>query len=175
MVTSAANPSAPSAAALNEVAIEKNTTVPRSAVERMAPPSQPGTSTHTTVTSAGPPTCSTAVDNATGSRASASTTASARPASISRSASDCTGTTPIVRLAPACRAAARDSDPDLPAPPMTATTGSTYDRTTRAVSAGAPHTSITDNDSSGGRSSGITAAIERPNSTAYPSAGTCSD
>src|SRR5919107_416857 len=124
MVTSAASPSAPSAAALKDVAIEKNTTVPPSAVDRIAPPSQPGTSTHTTVTSAGPPDASTAVDNATGSRASASTTASARPAAVSRSASDWLGTTPIVRLAPASWAAASDSDPDLPAPPITATTGS---------------------------------------------------
>ena len=37
------------------MAIEKKMTVPRSAVERIAPPSQPGTSTQTTVTSAGPP------------------------------------------------------------------------------------------------------------------------
>src|SRR5262249_24258880 len=55
MVTSAARPSAPSAAAENEVAIEKKTTVPPSRVDRMAPCSHPGTSTHTTVTSAGPP------------------------------------------------------------------------------------------------------------------------
>jgi hypothetical protein len=51
MVTSAARPSALRAAVLNDVAIEKKTTVPPSAVDRMAPPSQPGTSTHTTVTS----------------------------------------------------------------------------------------------------------------------------
>ena len=55
IVTSAARPSAPSAAAANEVAIEKKTTVPPSAVARIAPCSQPGTSTQTTVTSAGPP------------------------------------------------------------------------------------------------------------------------
>ena len=35
--------------------MEKKMTVPRSAVARIAPPSQPGTSTQTTVTSAGPP------------------------------------------------------------------------------------------------------------------------
>ena len=54
-MTSAASPSAPRAAALNEVAIEKKITVPLSAVARMAPPSQPGTSTQTMVRSAGPP------------------------------------------------------------------------------------------------------------------------
>ena len=55
MVTSAASPSAPRAAAAKLVAIEKNTTVPPSAVARMAGCSHPGTSTQTTVTSAGPP------------------------------------------------------------------------------------------------------------------------
>ena len=53
MVTSAASPSAPRAAAENDVAIEKKMTVPPSAVARIAPCSQPGTSTQTTVTSAG--------------------------------------------------------------------------------------------------------------------------
>ena len=48
-------------------------------------------------------------------------------------------------------------------------------RPRRWVSAGAPHTSITDSERSGSRSSGMTAAIERPNRTAYPSQGTCSD
>ena len=54
MVTSAARPSAPSAAAANDVAMLKKMTVPPSAVARIAPCSQPGTSTQTTVTSAGP-------------------------------------------------------------------------------------------------------------------------
>ena len=61
---------------------------------------------------------------------------------------------------------------------MTATVGAprvaAYCSTTRAVSAGAPQTSITLRARSAGRSSGITAAIERPNRTAYPSQGTCS-
>jgi hypothetical protein len=171
MVTSAARPSAPSAAALNDVAIEKNTTVPRSAVARIAPPSHPGTSTQTTVTSAGPPAPLIACDSATGSRASARTVTSVSPPTrSSRSISRCTGTTPTTRSAPAARAAATDSDPLLPAAPMTATTGgrpaSTYDCTTRVVSAGAPHTSMTASASSGDRSSGSRAAIERPNSTA---------
>ena len=74
MVTSAAIPSAPSAAALNEVAIEKKITVPPGAVASTAPPSQPGTSTQTTVTSAGPPADRTAAASPTGSRASAITT-----------------------------------------------------------------------------------------------------
>ena len=103
--------------------MEKKMTVPRSAVERIAPPSQPGTSTQTTVTSAGPPAPVTASRSPIGSRASARTTSSASPAPASRSASRCTGTTPMVRAAPAARAAARLSDPDLPAPPMTATVG----------------------------------------------------
>jgi hypothetical protein len=55
MVTSAASPSAPSAAAEKLVAMLKKITVPPSAVARIAPCSQPGTSTQTTVTSAGPP------------------------------------------------------------------------------------------------------------------------
>src|SRR3954447_19790505 len=52
MVTSAANPSAPSAAAEKEVAMEKKITVPPGAVASRAPPSTPATSTQTTGTSA---------------------------------------------------------------------------------------------------------------------------
>ena len=77
------------------------------------------------------------------------------PAARSASASRSTGTTPIVRAAPARRAAASASEPLLPAPPMTATTGGrpwpTYRATTRAVSAGAPQTSITASASSVGQ------------------------
>ena len=54
---------------------------------RIAPPSQPGTSTQTTVTSAGPPAATTASRSAIGSRASATTTSSASPDARSRSAS----------------------------------------------------------------------------------------
>ena len=83
------------------------------------------------------------------------------------------------RPAPASRAAASDSEPDFPAPPSTATVGAapraTYSPTTRATSAGAPHTSITISARSGERSSGNRAAMERPNSTAVPCAGTRSD
>src|SRR6476646_5133211 len=79
MVTSAARPSAPRAAAGKDVAIEKKTTVPPGAVARMAPPSQPGTSTQTTVMSAAPPVAATASRRAIGSRASATTTLSASP------------------------------------------------------------------------------------------------
>src|SRR6266568_5005980 len=112
MVTSAATPSAPSAAAVNEVAIEKKITVPPWAVARIAPPSQPGTSTQTIVMSAGPPAARTAQETATGSRASAITTSSARPSwlaaavaarSVAASCSRCT--TPMMRPAPARRAA----------------------------------------------------------------------
>ncbi len=179
MVTSAARPSAPSAAAGNEVAIEKKITVPPAAVDRIAPCSQPGTSTHTTVTSAGPPRALvTAAETATGSRASASATVSANPAPLSRSASASTGTIPAVRPEPARRAAASASEPLLPAPPSTATVGwwpaATYRWTTRSVSAGAPHTSKTASASSGSRSSGSTAAIDRANRIAWPAAGTCS-
>ncbi len=81
-------------------------TVPPSAVARIAPPSQPGTSTHTTVTSAGPPAAVTASRRAIGSRASATVTASAMPAPVRRSCSPWWGTTPMVRAAPAARAAA---------------------------------------------------------------------
>ena len=85
--------------------MEKKITVPPSAVARTAPPSQPGTSTHTTLTSAGPPAAVTASRRAIGSRASATATASASPAPRSRSASASWGTTPMVRVAPASRAA----------------------------------------------------------------------
>ena len=84
----------------------------------------------------------------------------------------------MVRPAPAARAAARLSEPDFPPPPMTATVGrpgaedlETCSPTTREVSAGAPHTSRTDSASSGDRSSGSTAAIDRPKRTAWPVAG----
>ena len=155
--------------------MEKKMTVPRSAVARIAPPSQPGTSTQTTVTSAGPPAAVTASRSAIGSRASAMTTSSAMSASASSLRSSSVGTTPMVRFAPASLAAARLSEPDLPAPPITATTGASYCSTIRLVIAGAPQTSITARLSPLGRSSGMTAAIERPKSTAYPSAGTCSE
>ena len=49
-----------------------------------------------------------------------------------------------------------------------------YAATTRAVSAGAPQTSITARASSAGRSSGSTAAMERPNRIGVAVAGTCS-
>jgi hypothetical protein len=75
IVTSAARPSAPSAAAAKLVAMEKKITVPPLLVDRIAPCSQPGTSTQTTVTVAGPPSAPvTAEDTATGSRASATAT-----------------------------------------------------------------------------------------------------
>src|SRR6185437_10988916 len=106
--TSAASPSAPSAAAEKDVAMLKKTTVPPEAVARIAPCSQPGTSTHTIVTSTGSPT---AAASATGSRASASATRSARPLPRSSRASASVGTTPTVWPAPARRAAASDSDP----------------------------------------------------------------
>ena len=80
----------------------------------------------------------------------------------------------MVREAPASLAAARLREPDLPAPPMTATTGASYSSTMRLVMAGAPQTSMTARLSALGRSSGMTAAMERPKRTAYPSAGTCS-
>ena len=112
-------------------------TVPPSAVARIAPCSQPGTSTQTTVTSAGPPsrrsTAAASADRVAGvgqddvvgepgSRSSAGL--ALRPGRRRR----CAGRRPR-------RAAASDSEPDLPAPPTTATAGgrpaSTYSRTTR--------------------------------------------
>ncbi len=89
--------------------MEKKITVPPCAVARTAPPSQPGTSTHTTVTWAGPPAARTVSATAAGSRASAITTWSARPDLVSRSASAWVGTSPITARAPASRAAAADS------------------------------------------------------------------
>ena len=117
----------------------------------------------------------------------------------------------MMRPAPACRAAAADRLPLLPAAPRIATTGPRAGRlapgcwrsgppsgcslfapepfaaepeaaslraasaTTRPVRAGAPQTSSTASASGAGRSSGIWAAIERPNKIACPSHGTCSD
>ena len=78
------------------MAIEKKMTVPPSGdVERMAPCSHPGTSTHTTVMSAGPSRASsTAVASATGSRASAIATTSASPTSDNSVASAANGHDP---------------------------------------------------------------------------------
>src|SRR3954453_6830327 len=84
MVTSAASPSAPSAAAENDVAIEKKMTVPPGEVASRAPPSAPATSTQTTQTSAAGRTAS---PTATGSRASTTTTSSAKPLSATAAAS----------------------------------------------------------------------------------------
>ena len=96
--------------------MEKKMTVPRSAVARIAPPSQPGTSTQTTVTSAGPPAAGRrrrAARSGRGRRRPrprrrGRRRAAARPRPRA-------GTTPMVRCAPASRAAARLSEPDLPA------------------------------------------------------------
>jgi hypothetical protein len=89
----------------------------------------------------------------------------------------------MIQLAPASRAAAADKEPLLPAAPRIATTGPvlasaavpSLAETTRRVSAGAPQTSMTDNASGTGRSSGRTAAIDRANKVAVASHGTCSD
>ena len=158
--------------------------VPPWAVDRIAPPSHPATSTQTTVTAAGPPADAMALETPTGSRASAMTTSSTRPcspsaATVSRSssASASCGTTPMIVPAPARRAAAADSEPLLPAAPRMTTTGRSdaAAATTRCVSAGAPQTSMTDRASPAGRSSGSLAAMDRPNRIAWPSHGTCSD
>src|SRR4029453_13853318 len=152
--------------------MEKKTTMPPSVVARTAPCSAPGTSTQTTVTSAGVPT---AAATASGSVASATTTRSASPAAVSAAASASLRTRPVSRVAPAARAAASDRDPDLPAAPMTTTVFAAALSTTRGGAAGAPQTSRTARDNASGRSSGRTAAIERANRMAVPSAGTCSE
>ena len=150
-------------------------------MDSSAPPSQPGTSTQTIVTPAGPPAAVTAAAVATGSRASATVIWSATPARASAAASASSLTTPMTVAAPARRAAAADSDPLLPAAPRIAVTGPAPPPacaaalTTRSVSAGAPHTSSTARDSGTGRSSGSTAAMDRPNRIAWPAQGTCSD
>ncbi len=185
MVTSAATPSAPSAAAVNEVAMEKKITVPPWAVASTAPPSQPGTSTQTTVTSAGPPAaCDGGGQRRPDPARRRPTTSSARPgpaapASRSAAASRSSRTTPMIRPAPARRAAATDSDPLLPAAPMTATTG---DRASSPASwppggsaPGRRTRPCTARASGPGRSAGSTVAIDRPNKIACPSHGTCSD
>ncbi len=152
--------------------MEKKTTVPPSAVARTAPCSAPGTSTQTTVTSAGVPT---AAATASGSVASATTTRSASPAARSAAASSSFRTRPVSSVAPADRAAASDRQPDLPAAPRTTTERAPDRSTTRAVAAGAPQTSRTARETASGRSSGSAAAIERAKRIAVPSAGTCSD
>src|SRR3954452_20506412 len=172
MGTSAAIPSAPRAAAGNDVAMEKNTTVPPSAVASTAPCSAPGTSTHTTVTSAGVPT---AAATASGSVASAITTRSASPAPVRAAASASSRTRPVSTVAPACRAAARLRQPDFPAAPSTVTARAAVRSTTRAVAAGAPQTSSRASETASGRSSGRTAAIDRAKRIAVPAAVTCSD
>ena len=76
----------------------------------------------------------------------------------------------MTRRAPARLADAADSEPLLPAAPMTATAGGrpepASELVTRWVSAGAPHTSSTASASGRGRSAGRTVAIERPNKIA---------
>ena len=163
----------------NDVAIEKKITVPPSAVARIAPCSQPGTSTQTTVTSAGPPSaCGDRRRQRDRIAGVGERDLVGQPGRAQRSRSASTGTTPTVRAAPARRAAASDSEPLLPAPPSTATVTLVRRpyaaRTTRSVSAGAPHTSSTARASSRSRSSGSTAAIERANRIACPARGTCS-
>ncbi len=177
---SAATPSAPSAAALNKVAIEKKITVPRSAVASTAPPSQPGRP-HT------PRSPGRGQHRRHGPirrpplepRASAITTLSARPEAVSRSASACVGTSPITRpcagpRGPPARTGCRSCLPRRGSPPPARCRQSQACRTTRAVSAGAPHTSSTASASGTGMSAGSTAAMERPNRIAWPSHGTCS-
>ena len=155
--------------------MEKKMTVPRSAVARMAPPSQPGTSTQTTVTSAGPPAAATASRRAIGSRASAMTTSSARPASASSLGSSSIGHDADGALAPASGRRPGSASRTCRRRRSRRRRAASYCSTTRLVRAGAPQTSITARLSSLGRSSGMTAAIERPNRTAYPSQGTCSE
>ncbi len=68
-----------------------------------------------------------------------------------------------------------ETEPPLVEPVETSRAAApTYPSTTRRVSAGAPHTSMTMRASSGARSSGSRAAMLRPKRTAYPSQGTCS-
>ena len=153
--------------------MEKKTTVPPSAVARTAPCSAPGTSTQTTVTSAGAPT---AAATASGSVASATTTRSASPAA--RSAR---GLAP--RRAPGRSArwrrrrgrrrgsGSRTCRPRRGRRP----TAPRRSSTTRAVAAGAPQTSRTARETASGRSSGRTAAIERAKRIAVPAPGTCSE
>ena len=164
MVTSAASPSAPSAAALNEVAIEKKMTVPPSAVARIAPPSQPGTSTHTMVRSAGPPAAATASRSATGSRASQTTHLVGETGGLEEvglrlvgydgdGAPGAGATSRGQAERPGLAGAADDHDDRV------GRTAATW----RSVSAGAPQTSITARASGAGRSSGSFAAMLRPN------------
>ena len=146
----------------------------------MAGCSQPGTSTQTTVMSAGPPA---AVDGLGQPQRAAGVgdddlvgQSRCRAAGRPRAR---TATTPMRRPAPASAAAASESEPDLPAPPRTHTVGATpraaYSPTTRATRAGAPQTSMTMRARSGLRSSGSRAAMDRPKRIAWPWAGTRSE
>ncbi len=167
------SPPRPSAAAENDVAMEKKTTVPPSAVARIAPCSAPGTSTQTTVTSTGVPT---AAATASGSVASATTTRSARPAArqgrglglVPHQSGELAGARGTGGgQAQAAGLAGGPEDDDRPRAALRSTT--------RAVAAGAPQTSRTASETASGRSSGSTAAMERAKRIAVPSAGTCSD
>ena len=113
---------------------------------RIAPPSQPGTSTQTTVTSAGPPGRGDGVaqrDRVAG----VGDDDLVGQAGVAQQAASRLGRDDADRCAGAGVAGrGQASEPDLPAPPITATTGRPAVDvlpTTRAVSAGAPHTSIT--------------------------------
>ena len=157
-------------------------TVPPSAVARIAPCSQPGTSTQTTVTSAGAAERrSTAAASATGSRASASATRVGQPGGGEQLAPRARrGTTPIgaagAGVAGGGQAtASRTCRRRRSRRPTARRPRSTYSATTRAASAGAPQTSM--HHQRRGRGRGRRAARRRSSGrtgSACPSAGTCS-
>ena len=148
-MTSAASPSAPSAAAENDVAIEKKMTVPPSAVARIAPCSQPGTSTQTTVTSAG--AAQSALDGGrqrdrvagVGEGDVVGQPDFAQQRGLALDGHDADGACARRRRGRRQRqraGLARSADRRRPSAPAAART---YRSTTRAVSAGAPQTSMT--------------------------------
>ena len=176
MFTSLPAPSAPSAAAVKLVAIEKKYTVPPSRAARIEPISVFGTFTQLTTTSARRPrvTSDTARNSATASVASTRSAWSTHPSALMRSQSRSNGDTPITQpVAPARRfASCTHSVPDLPAPPTTTTVSP--GRTRRAVCAGAPATSRIASATFSGTSSGSRAYRPLSNRIAWPSTSTWS-
>ena len=151
----------------------RRSTVPPSAVARIAPPSQPGTSTQTTVTSAGPPARTRrrrAARPGRGRRRRPPRRRGRPPREAARPRPRC-GTTPTVRAAPASPAAARRQRAGLAGRRRSRRPRARrrYSRTTRAVSAGAPQTSITASASVGGQVVGEhRRRCERPNRIGVP-------
>ena len=182
MVTSAASPSAPSAAAVNEVAIEKKITVPPcGGGQDRAALAAGHVHAHDRHVGRAAGRLHCRRERRPGRARRRSRPASASPAARSAAASASSGTTPMILAGagPAGggqRTATRSCPPRRARRPRAPAACDVRAATTRWVSAGAPHTSIT--ASGQRRRAGRRAAppaIERPNRIAWPAHGTCSD